>query len=204
MKQNSAKKRLLSAAIAFGLVTVTYQTAHAGNRNIMRIGEYTSQPIGHYDYCRKQFDDCNIRTSNTNPVKLNKARWAEMVNANARANNTVIPVTDQEYYGTEELWVLPKNYGDCEDFALMKRKELMRKGWPASSLLVTVVRQKNGEGHAVLTVRTDKADFVLDNLNSEILTWNKTEYSFLKRQAAAHSGRWENIVDARSMVGSIK
>jgi predicted transglutaminase-like cysteine proteinase len=203
MKQNNAKKRLLTAAMAFGLVVIPYQTANAGNRNIMRIGQFTSQPIGHYDYCRTQLADCSIKSNNTNPVKLNKARWSEMVNANARANNTVIPVTDQEYYGTEELWALPNAYGDCEDFALMKRKELMSKGWPASSLLVTVVRQRNGEGHAVLTVRTDKADFILDNLNTEIRVWNKTEYTYLKRQAASHSGRWEDIVDSRNMVGSV-
>ncbi len=46
-------------------------------------------------------------------------------------------------------------YGDCEDYALLKRKMLMQAGWPREALLMTVVRDKKGEGHAVLTVKTD-------------------------------------------------
>lgn len=204
MKQISAKKRLLTAAIAFALLGVGAQSANAASGPIMKIGGKTSQPIGHYEYCQRQSRDCKLVSRNTNPVKLTQERWTEMVRANARANKSVVPVTDQDYYGTEELWVMPKSHGDCEDYALMKRAELMKLGWPASSLLITVVRQPNGDGHAVLTVRTDRADYVLDNLDGKIRQWNETEYTFLKRQAAAHSGRWEKITDTRSIVGSIK
>ncbi len=63
---------------------------------------------------------------------------------------------------------------------------------------MTVVRQPNGDGHAVLTVRTDRADYVLDNLEERVLQWNETEYQFLKRQSAANSGRWEGIDDNRN------
>ncbi len=81
----------------------------------------------------------------------------------------------------------------------------MDAGWPASSLLITVVTLPNGDGHAVLTVRTDRADYALDNLNDKILQWNDTEYRFLKRQSSSHSGRWETIDDQRrNVVGSIK
>lgn len=109
----------------------------------------------------------------------------------------VEPVTDYEYYKKEEHWTYPQRYGDCEDYALLKRYMLMQKGWPASSLLITVVRQQNGDGHAVLTVRTDRADYVLDNLKSKIKSWNKTKYRYLKRQSADHSGRWTKINDKR-------
>jgi len=102
------------------------------------------------------------------------------------------------------LWTYPELYGDCEDYVLMKRRALMDKGWPASSLLVTVVRQTNGDGHAVLTVRTDRADYVLDNLSDTILPWNQSEYTFLKRQSAAHSGQWEDIIDSRKLVGAVR
>ena len=170
----------------------------------MEVGSRTSQPIGHYDYCKQNRADCGYKTNNTNPVKLTRARWAEMVEANTHANSVVKPVTDKQYYGVEELWVLPKTHGDCEDFALLKRKQLMRQGWPASSLLVTVVRQNNGDGHAVLTVRTDRADYILDNLDGKIHQWNKTEYTYLKRVSAKHSGRWEDIIDTRQLVGSVQ
>lgn len=126
-----------------------------------------------------------------------------MVEANAHANYTIEPVTDIEFYGVEELWAYPASHGDCEDYVLLKRNILIQQGWPASSLLVTVVRQKSGDGHAVLTVRTDRGDYILDNLNDRIKTWNDTEYTYLKRISPKHSGWWEDIKDARSFVGSV-
>ena len=80
----------------------------------------------------------------------------------------------------------------------------MERGWPASSLLITVVTQANGDGHAVLTVRTDRAEYVLDNLNNKILPWSQTPYRFLKRQSANHSGHWVALDDPRNVVvGSV-
>ena len=63
---------------------------------------------------------------------------------------------------------IPNGAGDCEDYVLEKRRELMHKGLSASDLLITVVRKPDGEGHAMLTVRTDKGDFVLDNLTDAV------------------------------------
>ena len=157
----------------------------------------TSQPIGHHNYCKIYHADCNIKTGNTKATKLTREHWNDMVEINSYSNQTVAPVTDQEYYGTEEYWTYPKSYGDCEDYVLMKRHMLMQRGWPASSLLITVVRQPNGDGHAVLTVRTDRADYILDNLNGKIRQWNETEYTYLKRQAVHHSGHWTTITDIR-------
>ena len=82
----------------------------------------------------------------------------------------------------------------------MKRQMLLQRGWPASALLITVVRQANGDGHAVLTVRTDRADYILDNLNTEIKPWNETPYVYLKRQATQHSGKWEDIADGTALL----
>jgi len=199
------KKKLRSLAwLAAGLFLLATGAAEAAQRH-MRITGRTSQPIGHYEYCKIYTTDCAIVSSNTRSVALTRARWAELVVVNDQVNRQVQPVTDLEYYGREEFWTYPDRYGDCEDYVLLKRSLLMQRGWPASSLLITVVRQANGEGHAVLTVRTDQADYVLDNLNGRIVVWNDTEYRFLKRQAARDSGIWEGIDDARAtLVGSIK
>ena len=43
----------------------------------------------------------------------------------------------------------------------------MQAGWPRQALLITVVRDKKGDGHAVLTVKTDKGEFILDNQNED-------------------------------------
>ena len=66
---------------------------------------------------------------------------------------------------------------------LLKREMLMQSGWPRAALLITVVRDKRGDWHAVLTVKTDKGEFILDNQSEEILLWSDTTYRFVKRQS---------------------
>lgn len=98
----------------------------------------------------------------------------------------------------------PNGRGDCEDFALEKRRRLMQKGFSAGDLLMTVVRKPDGEGHAVLTVRTAQGDFILDNLDGGVKLWTQTPYRFLKRQATNHSGHWVTIDNsAEVLVGSV-
>jgi predicted transglutaminase-like cysteine proteinase len=101
---------------------------------------------------------------------LTQRAWAKMVEINARVNATIAPRTDLEMWGREEIWSYPVKYGDCEDYVLQKRHELIQAGFHTSNLLITVVLQPNGDGHAVLTVRTDRGDFVLDNLVSKVWT----------------------------------
>jgi len=189
------KITILSGLIAI-ISGIQPVTAATDKLHMLTTGR-TSQPIGHYEYCRKYRADCNIRTKNKNAPKLTRTRWKDLVDVNLHSNTVVRPVTDMEYYQVEELWTYPKDYGDCEDYVLMKRHMLMQRGWPASSLLVTVVRQANGDGHAVLTVRTDRADYILDNLEDKIKPWNETDYRYLKRQSIANSGHWSKISDNR-------
>jgi len=148
--------------------------------------------------------ECRVKSRSDARVNLTPARWNDLVAINNDINRTILPVTDAELFGREEVWVYPEHMGDCEDFVLLKRRELMATGWPVGSLLVTVVRQKNGDGHAVLTVRTDRGDLVLDNLQSRVKIWGETDYQYVKRQSEFHTGRWVAIDDARtSSVGSL-
>ncbi len=86
---------------------------------------------------------------------------------NYDVNTKIQPLTDQEIYGVEENG-LSHDVGDCEDYVLLKQKLLINKGFSPADLLITVVLQPNGEGHAVLTVRTDRGDFVLDNMRNKV------------------------------------
>ena len=87
---------------------------------------------------------------------------------------------------------------------LEKRRDLMLKGISLADLLITVVRKPDGEGHAVLTVRTDQGDFILDNLNDAVKPWEATGYRYLKRQATNHTGRWVTIREGNTtLVGSV-
>ncbi|MCB1384853.1 MAG: transglutaminase-like cysteine peptidase [Nitratireductor sp.] len=199
---NALSRALRLAASGF-MLTVPHASQALADSPFQRIGNLTSQPIGHYEYCREHREDCNIVSLAALPPRLTNARWEELVAVNIEANAAITPRTDLEIYGVEEHWALPEFYGDCEDYVLMKRKALIDRGWPAHALLPTVVLRPNGEGHAVLTVRTSRGDYVLDNLKDAILRWDQTDYKFLKRVAARHSGRWEDILDSRSIVASI-
>ena len=85
-------------------------------------------------------------------------RWRMVYQLNSYVNGKVKPVSDAELYGEEEHWAYPTTAGDCEDYVLLKREVLMHLGLPEASLLITVVHDENGEGHAVLTVPTDGGD----------------------------------------------
>lgn len=165
----------------------------------------TTRPAGHHEFCKRHRSECQIKTRGDARVRLTSARWNELVAVNTAVNKAIKPVTDQQIFGREEVWVYPTTVGDCEDFVLEKRRELITRGWPIGSLLVTVVRQSNGDGHAVLTILTDRGDLVLDNLDQRVKVWNQTEYLFLKRQSEFDTGRWVAIDDARtSSVGSLQ
>jgi predicted transglutaminase-like cysteine proteinase len=189
-------------ALALGLVTGAAAQDHPA---FMRVTGKTSQPVGHHELCSRMPNECNEITRNSDPVQLTVKRWNQLIAINDNVNTAIEPVTDQELYGRQEYWTYPEDgKGDCEDFVMLKRRELIDGGWPAGALLITVVRQTNGEGHAVLTVRTDRGDLVLDNLEPKIKLWGETDYQFIKRQSDRNSGRWVAIEDDRpTLVGSI-
>ena len=65
---------------------------------------------------------------------------------------------------------------------------------------MTVVREPNGDGHAVLMARTDRGDLILDNQDNRVLVWNETPYEFIKRQSQADAGKWVALNDNRTTV----
>ncbi len=112
----------------------------------------TSQPVGHYEFCLSHARECSVRSRREARVALTPNRWNALVAVNAEVNRDVTAATDEEIFGRPEVWAYPRSKGDCEDLVLLKRRDLIAEGWPAGALLITVVRQQNGEGHAVLTV----------------------------------------------------
>ncbi|EHK52673.1 transglutaminase-like cysteine peptidase [Allomesorhizobium alhagi] len=168
-------------------------------------GGYTSQPIGHYDFCKRLPAECAIRSHDNGPERLTKNLWTLLAAINVKVNKAIKPMSDMVTYGKDEVWAYPANgVGDCEDYALLKRRMLNEKGLSLANLLITVVRKPDGEGHAVLTVRTDRGDFILDNLHNELRPWETTGYAFLKRQATTHAGRWVSIREGQTtLVGSV-
>ncbi len=159
----------------------------------MRIYGQSMPPIGHIRFCRTYPGDCRPQNEIPDRFSLSPDRWNELVAINSLVNRIVEPVEDQELYGEVERWTYPENKGDCEDYVLLKRRMLIQRGWPASSLLITVVTDENGAGHAVMTARTSNGDYILDNKNSKIKAWNKVPYRFFKRQSYRDPKRWVSL-----------
>lgn len=177
---------------------------NVANSGAMRVLGPATQPIGHYEFCKIYVSECAKTYNDQGPLGLTEDKWRMLLDVNYTVNTTIKPMTDMELYGVEEKWAYPTYAGDCEDYVLLKRKMLMQKGFHPSDLLITVVLQPNGEGHAVLTVRTDRGDFILDNMRNKVLLWADTEYTYLKRQANDDPGRWVKLQDGRTMaVGSV-
>jgi predicted transglutaminase-like cysteine proteinase len=163
------------------------------------VGDVTRPPIGWVEFCSEYKGECDTKPSQPRDVVLSQRAWNDLVKVNDWVNETIKPMTDLEHWGVVERWNYPDDgYGDCEDYVLLKRKMLIKAGWPREALLITVVRDKKGDGHAVLTVKTDRGEFVLDNQENEILAWNKTGYRFVKRQSQSDPNVWVSLGEPRA------
>lgn len=198
-------KGFIAAAVAIGMAAfILAMPARADqvdftNPAFAPAGGITSIPVGASEFCKSHRSECKANPNAVGATVLTEARWAQLVQVNNVVNAAVTAMTDEDYYQVAEYWAYPDDgYGDCEDFALAKRKALIEAGWNPSTLLVTVVREAKGTGHAVLMVRTDRGDLVLDNQDGRILVWNETPYTYLKRQSQADAGQWVDLVDPRT------
>ncbi|MBV9558637.1 MAG: transglutaminase-like cysteine peptidase [Pseudolabrys sp.] len=193
-------KRLLDAVclttITGAALLVAPGLADAGNDKLLfaSVGEATRAPIGWVEFCVEYKPECATKPSTPRDVVLSPKAWTDLVRVNSWVNDNIKPMTDLEHWGVVERWNYPDDgYGDCEDYVLLKRKMLTQAGWPREALLITVVRDKKGEGHAVLTVKTDKGEYILDNQETEILPWTQTGYRFVKRQSQADENVWVSL-----------
>jgi predicted transglutaminase-like cysteine proteinase len=168
------------------------------------VGEPTRPPIGWVEFCIEYKPECTTQPSSPRDVVLTQKAWADIVKVNAWVNEAIKPVTDVEHWGVIERWNYPDDgYGDCEDYVLLKRRMLMQAGWPREALLITVVRDKKGDGHAVLTVKTDHGEFILDNQEPRVLPWNKTGYRFVKRQSQSDPNMWVSLGEPRTAPATV-
>jgi len=152
-------------------------------------------PIGYVQFCQLHEADCRPGLVFADRIQLTDAKFRAIEDVNREVNIDVQPETDLEHYGKAEWWAYPDDKkGDCEDYVLEKRRDLIQRGFPESALLITVVRDENNEGHAVLTVRTDEGDFVLDNKRREVVRWADTPYTFIKQQSERNPLVWTSLL----------
>lgn len=187
----------MQAAAGFGLPSrPNLQRPHSdASRGIwIADGEFVLAPMKFIRFCIDNPNDCEAKGA-TGVVSLDDDAWRELNLVNQRINARITPA----FARAGQLdWSVTTTYGDCNDYAVQKRHELLDRGWPSSALSLAVVTTASGEGHLILTVRTSHGDVVLDNLRERIVTWNTTGYRFIKRQSSTSPKFW---VEARSRGG---
>jgi predicted transglutaminase-like cysteine proteinase len=197
----SVAKAILTRGTAAGIIAVALFAAPTASTaeerpQFIAIGDTVRPPIGWVEFCVEYDPECKTKPSAPRDVVLSAQAWKDLQRINLWVNTNIKPMTDMDHWGVVERWNYPDDgYGDCEDYVLQKRKMLMQAGWPREALLITVVRDQHGDGHAILTVKTDKGEYVLDNQTDNILPWTDTGYRFVKRQSQADPNVWVALGD---------
>jgi predicted transglutaminase-like cysteine proteinase len=140
--------------------------------------------LGWVKFCEQFASECSVDPAEPAVIELTQQTWNTIVSVNRRVNTRIKPLTDKEHWGLVDRWEFPDDgKGDCEDFQLLKRKMLVERGLARRAMRMTVVIDELGEGHAVLMIRTDRGDYILDNKSSAVLPWDQTGYVFVKRES---------------------
>lgn len=156
-------------------------------------------PAGFISFCMRFPGQCTLTDNAPATVALSPAQWLELQEVNEAVNLAIKPMDDERHYGRAEYWNIPTDgFGDCEDYALTKRRDLIAAGFPAQALRMAVVVTPRYESHAVLTVVTDHGDYVLDNLTNAIRSWDHTGYQWIERQDPNKAWGWLSLDTSRN------
>lgn len=172
------------------LVPSTNSRAAVGH---IKLGRPTLPPLTYTMFCLRYTAECRSRRGfRGGPVRLTNERWTDLLEVNRVVNLAIVPAPNNLGLAGE-AWIIHPDRGDCNDYAVSKRHELLRRGWPPRALLLSEVIVSSGEHHLVLLVRTRSSDLVLDNLASEIKLWSRAPYRWVRVQMPNTSQVWATI-----------
>ena len=154
-----------------------------------------ARPVsGWLDFCARTPRECALDAAEPSAIVLAPKTWRLISSVNRRVNATIRSMTDEEHWGVSDRWDLPDDgFGDCEDYQLLKRRLLAEAGLPRRAMRMTVVVDEAGDGHAVLMIRTDRGDLILDNKTDAVLPWHRTGYAFVKRESQSSAAAWVSL-----------
>jgi predicted transglutaminase-like cysteine proteinase len=179
-----AKMGLMALTLVIGGATTQAQTV-ASLPSAPKVAERSAaKPVLAWTkFCERHPVECAVDTSEPAVIAMTSEIWRTIVSVNRRVNTRIRPITDKAHWGVVDSWDFPDDgSGDCEDYQLLKRKILVERGLPRRAMRMTVVIDELSEGHAVLMVRTDRGDYILDNKTSAVLPWHETGYVYVKRE----------------------
>jgi predicted transglutaminase-like cysteine proteinase len=156
-------------------------------------GSPTLAPFQHVRFCLRYPSDCKSDATESERIELNVDTLELLKGVNHSVNTTIIPIS--KVYGSNlgEGWTISPETGDCNDYAVTKRHELLESGLPSKALRLSVVKTISGIGHLVLVITTTKGDIVMDNLTEAIRPWQSTDYQWIKIQSAVDYKFWYEV-----------
>jgi predicted transglutaminase-like cysteine proteinase len=180
-----------SSPAARSALNVRDRLAPRGGPEHIQLADPVLAPFAHTRHCVQYPNECRVRRMpfRGGKLALTEKRRAELTAVNAEVNRSIKPQRNPLGVAGEEWRIAPKA-GDCNDYAVTKRHELLARGWPSRALLLAEVILPSGEHHLVLVVRTKESDLVLDNLNANIRPWNKTQYRWVRMQTPSNPSVW--------------
>ncbi|MBV9565484.1 MAG: transglutaminase-like cysteine peptidase [Bradyrhizobium sp.] len=202
--------RLSFAILPFAVVAGSLLSGVADARNrpqhdatasrAIEQGAPTLAPFQHVRFCLHNPAECKSDPAQRARIELN-AETSQMLDRVNRSVNAAIKPTAKSYGSNlADKWTIAPAAGDCNDYAVTKRHELIAGGLPANALRLSVVKTASGVGHLVLVVATTRGDMVLDNLTQSILPWQRTDYQWLKIQSATDARFWYEVRSTGSYV----
>jgi predicted transglutaminase-like cysteine proteinase len=158
----------------------------------------TLAPFQHVRFCLRYPADCKPSSDETNRIELDPQTMQLLERVNRDVNLAIIPTVKNYGKDLGDSWTIAPDMGDCNDYAVTKRHDLLESGLPSGALRLSVVKTASGIGHLVLVVATTNGDVVLDNLTAAIRPWQTTEYQWLKIQSASDPRFWNEIRSPRT------
>lgn len=184
------------------IASVFNNLQHRGDPKFLEYGSATRPLKGHVEFCARLPAECSAFFPDTKMVVLTDERYKQLQDINREINRSIQPVTDKDQHGVEERWSFPDSgNGDCEDYVLAKRKALHeRMGIPLNAMSIVKVIDEERAGHAILAVRTNRGDLLLDNKNDELRLPFQTGYEFRQATSFEHVQSWQSISAGRPRI----
>ena len=153
----------------------------------------TLAPFQHVRFCLHYPDECRSNSAENERIDLTAATLRLLERVNHRVNVSIVSKSKSYGSNLEDTWTIAPDQGDCNDYAVTKRHELLKSGLPSSALRLSVTKTAVGVGHLVLVVVTTRGDLVMDNLRDAIQPWQTTDYQWLKIQSAHNPNYWVEV-----------
>ena len=156
----------MARPVSFFFLSVVFGTASIADEANARNRQDTSSPppiietapalapFQHVRFCLRYPADCKSNPMEVDRIELNAENSELLKRTNMDVNAAIIPTVKDHGPEPQGGWTIAPTAGDCNDYAVTKRHELLQAGLPAKALRLSVVKTASGIGHLVLVVVT--------------------------------------------------